>query len=75
VVELSGVAPFPPAGAGMAALWLMGSAWAEARGRHGGAVAGWWPFVNLVCGGAMLAATTNPLSTIGGHRRFMPPVP
>jgi hypothetical protein len=74
-VELSGVAPRPPAGAEVASLWLMKIVWGEARGRHGPAVASLWPFVNLVCGGAMLAATTNPLSTLSGNRRFMPPVP
>ena len=74
-VELSGLAPRPPAGAEVASLWLMKIAWAEARGRHGTAIASLWPFVNLVCGGAMLAATTNPLSTVGGNRRLMPGVP
>ncbi len=75
VVELSGLAPRPPAGAEAASLWLMKAAWVEARSRHGTAIAGLWLFVNLVCGGAMLAATTDPLSTVNGNRRVMPPVP
>lgn len=75
VVELSGLAPRPPAAAEVASLWLMAAAWVEARSRHGPAIAPLWPFVNLVCGGAMLAATTDPLSTMGGNRRFMPRVP
>lgn len=75
VVELSGLAPSPPAGGERGALWLMLVAWSEARSRHGPAIAGLWPFVNLVCGGAMLVTTTNPLSTVSGNRRFMPPVP
>ncbi len=74
-VELSGVAPRPPAGAARASLWLMEVVWAEARSRHGTVIASLWPFVNLVCGGAMLRATTNPLSTVSGNRRFIPPVP
>lgn len=74
-VELSGIAPRPPAGAEVASLWLMKISWVEARARHGTAIASLWPFVNLVCGGAMLAATTNPLSTVGGNRRLMPRVP
>lgn len=73
-VELSGLAPRPRPGA-ETPLWLMELAWAEARGRHGMAVPSLWPFVNLVCGGALLGTTTNPLSTLGGNRRLMPPVP
>lgn len=71
-VELSGLAPRPPAVVERGALWLMATAWVEARSRHGPGVAGLWPFVNLVCGGAMLAATTDPLSTVSGNRRLMP---
>lgn len=74
-VELSGLAPRPPAGAEVASLWLMKIAWAEARGRHGTAIASLWAFVNLVCGGEVLVATTDPLSTMGGNRRFMTRVP
>lgn len=75
VVELSGLAPRPPADVERGALWLMAAARVEARSRHGPGVAALWPFVNLVCGGAMLAATTDPLSIMVGIRRFMPPVP
>ncbi|MGH9266711.1 MAG: DUF6431 domain-containing protein [Acidimicrobiales bacterium] len=75
VVELTGLAPHPPVDPQMASLWLMDAAWTEACRRLGERVGRRWPFVNLVCGGAMLAATTNPLSTIAGIRRFMAPVP
>jgi len=74
-VELSGVAPRPTGDAARASLWLMKVAWAEARSRHGTVIASLWPFVNLVCGGAMLRATTDPLSTMGGNRRLIPRVP
>lgn len=75
VVEVSGLAPVlvvEPVGRALAAIT---SAFAAVRSRAGPGLPGPWPFAALVTGGRLLAANSDPLSTVIGRRRFIAPVP
>lgn len=77
VVELTGLAPPTPVAQAVAghALELIHMAFAAVRSRAGPVLPSLWGFAAAVTGGRLLGTNTDPLSTVLGSRRLMPPVP
>ena len=75
VVELCGLAPVLAVQPARRALAAITVAFNVMVSRAGPQPPRLWPFAGLVTGGGLLAANTDPLWTILGKRRFMPPVP
>lgn len=73
-VEVSGLAPVLAVESAGGALGAIALAFAAVGARAGPGLPGFWPFAALVTGGGLLAANSDPLSTIFGTRRFIAPV-